>query len=120
MFHAAAELAPDNFGKRHSPLAHRHHRADEVVDGAGEDCAEHNPEQGCRPEHYAHDGAENRPHSGDVEKLNEEDFPRRHGYVVDAVGHCCRGGGALGISAEDAFGNRAIDEVASDKERQRD
>ena len=83
--HPVAQLVADDFGQRHASLPDADHAAEVVVNCAGEDASEHYPEVGRRSEQDAHDGSEDGSGAGDVEELDEEDPPCRHGKVVHAV-----------------------------------
>ncbi len=107
-----AELRTDDFGERFAAEPQGDHARHEVVDGSGEDSAEHNPEERGGAVHNAHYSAEDRADAGDVEKLDKVDFPGRHRHIVDAVGHCRGRRGAIGVGLEDSFHETAIDEVA--------
>lgn len=86
------------------------------MDGTAEDAAEDDPEEGCRAEHYAHDCAEDRAKAGDVEELDEEDFPCRHCDVVNTVSLFDGRSDAFCVDSEETFDHPAVKDVAQNKE----
>ena len=110
----AQELA----GKRRNVVAvvaHADHAAEVVVHRTAEHVAER--------EQYKHDGseldAENHANhgadTGDVQKLNENVFPVRHGNAVNAVRVCKRWGLAV-VGAEYTFNELAVGEISNDED----
>ena len=108
----STELAAHDLGQRGSAHAQRHHARHEVVDGSGEDGAENYPQERRRSVHDAHDGAEDGPQTGNVEKLYEENLPGGELDVVYAVGHGLDGRIAGGVYADHLGGKLAVNEIA--------
>ena len=76
---------PHHVGQAHAVIAYRKHAGEEVVCGTHEDAAQDYPYICDRAEHRSHDCPENRPQSGNVQKLDDEHSPRRKGFVVYSV-----------------------------------
>ncbi len=89
------------------------------MDSATENGADHNPYKCGRPEHYAHDSAENRAKTCDIEKLDQKDLPCRQRDKIDAVTPRLRGHGTARVHAENTRAQRAIDYIAYDQNSQR-
>ena len=114
----STELAAHDLWQRGSAHAQRHHARHEVVDGSGEDGAENYPQERRRSVHDAHDGAEDGPQTGNVEKLYEENLPGGELDVVYAVGHGLDGRIAGGVYADHLGGKLAVNEIAADQQCQ--
>ena len=56
-----------------------------VVNGAAENRAEHDPQEDHRAEAGAHQRAEDRPCSGDIQQLDQKGLPGLHRHAVHAV-----------------------------------
>ena len=90
-----------DFGQTCTFVALRDHACQIVVDGTGENIAQHDPqERGCA-ELRAHDGTDDGTDACDVQELNQENPPGLHRHIVDAVSHGGGWGGALRVYAED-------------------
>ena len=106
-----SEKVADEFGQPYSAMTNREHSAQVVVDGTCEDTAENNPQIGNRTIPRSHDGTENRPRAGNVQKLNHENFPSGQRDEIHTVGLVigrCR----TVVRAENSFHESTIDEIA--------
>ena len=106
-----AEVTPYELRQALAVVAQRHDARDEVMYGAAENGAEHNPKIGGRAELRAHDGTEDWTETRNVEKLNHEDFPGGHGNEIDAVGPCHGWRGILRVDVDDAGDVSPVDKV---------
>ena len=100
-------------------MAHGKHTAKIVVDSTCKDAAENNPEVGSGAKLRAHNGTKDGTCSGNVEKLNHKDLPRRHYDVVHSVG-LSHGGRWAVVGGKDAFYNASIEQISEDKSYQTD
>ena len=82
---------------------------------AGEDAAEHDPDQGRRAVEGAQDGAEDRAQTGDVQELHHVDGLGVHLDVVDPVFHAAGRGGPAVIGAEICLDEFSVNEIAGDQ-----
>ena len=66
-------------------MAFGNHAAHVIMNAAGKDRTKHDPQEYDRTKAGAHERAENRAGSGDVEKLHKKCLPCFHRHKVDAV-----------------------------------
>ena len=71
--------------KAFAAVADRNGSGKKVVHGAAENGAENYPQITGRTELRTHDGAENGPQAGNVQKLYHEHFPRRKCHKINAI-----------------------------------
>ena len=88
-----------------------------VVDRPAQDGPGHDPEEDHRPEHSAHERAEDGAGPGYVQQLDEERPAGLQGHAVHAVMDG-QGRGLPIIGAEDLLHHPAIDQVARQKNDQ--
>ncbi len=99
-----------------APVAYRKHPAEIIVHSARENRPHHDPDQSHRAVKRAQDRPEDRPDPGDVQKLDEKDFPCGHGGVVHPVGHGGTRRGAARVRAEYPLNHLAVGEVTQDEQ----
>lgn len=88
-----------------------------VVHGTGKDTAEHNPQIGCRAELGSHDGTEDRPQPGYIEKLYHENLPGGQWDVIHSIGS--RKGRCLAVvGTKDAFDETSVNKIAGYQRQQ--
>ena len=113
----AAQFGVYQFGQACSVFSERQHTAHVVVYGSAEDAAEDDPKVGGGAEEYALNGTEDGACAGDVEELDEIDFPCGHGDVVNpillGVAWCL----SARIGSEGALDKVAVEHVAEDKQQ---
>src|SRR5699024_6164926 len=95
------------------------HAGEIVVDAAGKDGAEGDPQEHHRPPQRALHGAEDGAQACNVQQLDQEQFPLRHHDVVDTVVDADRGRFPV-IRPEGVVDHFTIGEVANNKESQAD
>ena len=71
-------------------------------------------EQNGKPPHGTGNGPENRPQAGNVQKLNQENLPPRHGNVIHAIGHGNSRSWPVAIGAKCPFNIFGINEIPTD------
>ena len=94
--------------------AHAHEAGDAVVHRAAEDAPHGDDPKALPAELDADDDADDGPHAGDVEQLDEHVLPHRQGHVVHAVGLGVAGRGAV-VGAQEALNEAPIGEVTQDE-----
>ncbi len=107
-----------DLGQRSAAHAYGDHARQEIVDGAGENSAEHYPQEGCLTEHHSHYSAEDRTEACNVQKLYEKNLPCRHRQIVYVVAQPVGRHRPVSVGADQAVDECAVDEVAADEHRQ--
>ena len=79
---------------------------------SSKDTTENNPQIGCRSKKDSHDGTEDGACAGNVQKLDEEDFPSGHGYVIHSVSLGITWCLAIRVNTKNLFHKSAIDNVS--------
>ena len=113
--HPGSQIAADHLRIGSAVVAQAHRAADKIMRRAGEDAAEHHPQQRRRAVERPQDRPKDRPQSGDVEKLDKKDFVGRQLYIVHAVGPELRWCGAAAIDAKDLFHKQTVDRIAQNQ-----
>ena len=120
LFHAFPQVFAGDFRDVPAIVADGKHAGHVVVDGSPENAADDNPDIAAGTVHGPQDGPENGAEAGDVEKLDHEHFPSRHGDIIDPVGMGLGGCLAGQVGFEDLFDEFPVNEVAQDKKGQGD
>ena len=109
---ARPQFVAHHFGQTGSVLPQGNHAGQVVVHRPAEYASEHNPQISRRPVKDTQNRTEYRSRPGNVQKLDEIDFPRRHRCIIHTVGHritrCLSGG----IHPEYSFDKGTVDDIA--------
>ena len=70
-----AQIATDNLGLVSTIVAHRQHAGEIVMNRTCKDTPQHYPQISHRTKHGTHDGTEDRPRTGNVQKLDHKNLP---------------------------------------------
>ena len=119
VLHPVAEVDAAHLRDGRAVIPLRQHAGEIVVDAAGEDGAEGDPQEHHRPPQRALHGAEDGAQACNVQQLDQEQFPLRHHDVVDTVVDADRGRFPV-IRPEGVVDHFTIGEVANNKESQAD
>ena len=119
VLHAVAEVDAADLRDGSAVVTLGQHTREIVVDAAGEDGAEGDPQEHHRPPQSALHGAEDGAQTCNVQQLNQEQFPLRHHDVVNAVVDADRRGFPV-IRPEGVVDHFTIGQVANNKESQTD
>ena len=115
LLEAGPEKVTDDVGHAFAIGADRQQSGEIVVNRAGEDGADDDPDEGRGPIESAENRTEDRAETRDVENLDEENLGRRHTNVVDTVIHALGRDRAARIGTENAVDNCPIDEIAGNQ-----
>ncbi len=85
LLHDVAQLRSDDDRYGRTVLANAEHTREVVVNCAGEDAADDNPQHGDRAIESAEDRPENGAQTSDIEQLHEPDLGVGHGNEIHAV-----------------------------------
>lgn len=83
---AVSEICPHKIWKPRTIVANGKHTGEEIMNSSGKYAPEDDPEIGGRAKLRAHNCSENRPRSGNVQKLDHLDLPCRHRHIINSVG----------------------------------
>jgi hypothetical protein len=112
--HDLAQISTGNLGNAGALVPHGQHTAHIVVDAAGEDGTEDDPQIDDRSKQSTVQSAEDGAETGDVQQLNQEDLPTLHRDEVNAVVE--RDGRRLPVvRAKDLVYALAVEDVADDQ-----
>ncbi len=96
-------------------VAHADHAAEVVVYCTAEDVSDREQDEHDGAKLDAKNHADHRTDACDVQKLNENVFPVRHGDAVNAV-RVCESRGLAVVGAECAFDELAVGEISEDED----
>ncbi len=119
VLHHAAQVDAGNLGDRLAVVALTHHTGEEVVDAAGQQGAEGDPQKDDGPPQGALQRAEDGPQARDIQQLHQEQLPPGKHHVVHAVVNL-DGGRLTVVRSEGVLHHLAVDEVSSDQKRETD
>ena len=119
VLHEAAQINAGDLRDRGTAVALTHHAGEVIVNTAGEDGAERNPQKHDGPPQSALKGTKDGAKAGNVQQLNHKQLPLGKNHVVHAVIDFDSGGLAV-IGPESPLHQRAVDEVAADQNCQTD
>ena len=115
---ARPQFVAHHFGQTGSVLPQGNHAGQVVVYRPAEYASEHNPQISRRPIKDTQNRTEYRSRPGNVQKLDEIDFPRRHRCIIHTISHritrCLSGG----IRPEYSFDKGAVDRIAQYQKHQ--
>ena len=116
VLHGAAQINAGDLGDGSAVVALGQHAREIVVDSAGEDSAEGDPQEDHRSPHGAADGSEDGAQAGNVQQLHQEQLPLGHNDVVNTVvdGHS---GSFPVVRTEDPVDDLAVKQVAADEDQ---
>ena len=117
VLHHGAQVLAGNLGNGGAVVALAHHAGEVVVDAAGKDGAEGNPQEHHRSPQSALHGAEDGAEAGDVQKLYQEQLPLGHHDVVNTVVDADSGSFAI-IRTEGVVHYFAVGKVAAHQDDQ--
>ena len=83
--------------------------------GTHEDSAQSNPQKGHGAETGTHNGTEDGAYTRNVEKLNKEGAPARHGDIINPVVERSRGDRCLLVNLANTVEIGSIEEVGSNE-----
>ena len=118
--HRTAQFVTDNLRQVSTVAAQGYHRREIVVDCSAEDTAQHNPEESRRAEQYTLYGTEDWARTGNIEKLYEIDFPRRHRDKVHTILRGITRRRSVGIRTDYALNYFSINKIAQDQSYETD
>ena len=110
-FRGLAQVRTDQVRQIGAAVPDGQHPRQIVVHRTGENAAEYNPQIRRRTELGSHDGAEDRPRTGNVQELDHENFPRRQHGEVHAVGFG-HGRRRPVVRSENPFHKTSVEEIA--------
>jgi hypothetical protein len=90
------------------------------VNGTCKDAAQYNPKEGSRAELCSHNGSDDRTNARNIKELDEENAPRLHWNIVNAIGHSRGWRGALRVGTKEFFDECSVNEIAEDEDGQSD
>ena len=117
VLHAAAQVDTGDLRDGRTLVTLREHPGEVVVDAAGEDGAEGDPQEDAGAPQGAGQCAEDGAQAGDIQQLDQEQLPLGHDHVVHPVVDA-DGGGLPVIRAEGAVNHFAVDKVAGNQQGQ--
>ena len=119
VLHGLAQVDAGDLGDGDAVIPLGQHTGEIVVDAAGKDRTEGDPQEYDRSPQCTLHGSEDRAQTSDIKKLDQKEFPLGHDYVVDTiVDSDCR---CLSvIRAENVIYEVAVNKVTSDQKCQTD
>ena len=115
VLHRAAEVDAGDLGDGGAVVALGQHAGKVVMNSAGENSTEGDPQENHRSPHGAGQSAEDGAEARDIQKLNHEQLPLGQYDIVDTVVNGDSGSLAV-VRIEDAVYELAIEEIAADKD----
>ena len=113
---AVAKEGTVQLGQRAAVVTHRHKTGDKVVHSTGKDTTEDNPKERCSAELRAHNGTTDRTNTCNVEELDEENAPRLHRDIVNAILHSHCWGKPAWIDCNAVAQPLGINEISKQKQ----
>ena len=117
VLHGLAQVDAGDFGDGDAVIPLGQHTGEIVVDAAGKDGAEGDPQEHDGPPQGTAQGAEDGAEARDVKQLDHEQLPLGQDHVVHAVVDA-HGGGFTVVRAEGIFYDFAVEEVTRDQDCQ--
>ncbi len=109
------EVFTDQFGYGCTIVADGKHTAEVVMYSSGKDTADNDPDKGYRTVQGTENGAEDGADPGDIQHLNEHEFPHGHRHVVNIITHGVCGSGAFCIRREHVVHEFTIKKITDNK-----
>ena len=117
ILHGAAQVDTGDLGDRGALVTLTEHTGEVIVDSAGENGAEGDPQEHHGAPQRAAQGTENGAETGDVQQLDHKQLPLGQNHVVHAVVDL-DGGRLTVIGPEGPIHQGAVDEVTADQQCQ--
>ena len=119
VFHAAAQVNARDLGDGRAVIPLGQHAREVVVNAAGENGAEGNPQKHAGPPQRTGQRAENGTQARDVQQLDQKQLPLGHDDVVDSVVDA-DGGSLPVVRPKGVVDHFAVDKVAANQQGQTD